>query len=172
MSPGQKTMIENNLGIIRNVVWRFVNDRAEIPDSWQYAVACQAVCEAVSANKWTPERGKFSTFVHSVARFAIINEWRNRNKIPLSVSFDDEENLELDVVIPTNCRVTLDIPYKDVFANGFDDKQKEDAEMFRRSLEGESITDLVKELGISRQSFYNRVKAIKETLAKHAVTIQ
>jgi ACT domain-containing protein len=64
------------------------------------------------------------------------------------------------------------VPYEDVFNNGFPSELKPDIDMFKRHLEGESITDIVQELGISRQTFYNRTKPVKEALAKHVVPIK
>jgi DNA-directed RNA polymerase specialized sigma24 family protein len=169
MSPGQRTMIENNIGVIRKVVLQYVQHWNAIDDSWQFAVACHAVCEAVSANKWSPERGKFSTFVYNVAKFAIIGEWKRlqvrQRQFPMTEG-------EFDVEIEVPLRLVLDVPYESVFQNGFDPKLKPDIAMFKRHIEGESISDIVKELGISRQTFYNRTKPVKEALAKHVVPIK
>lgn len=164
MSPGQRTMIENNIGIIRKVALKYVGHWSAVNDSWQFAVACQAVCEAVADNKWNAERGKFSTFVYTVSKFAIIKEWECRRK-----ELHTEELV--DVVVPIYRRLSLDVPYDEFFKNGFDPDMQRDINMFRRHIEGESITEIVKELGISRQSFYNRIKSVKQELAKHVVAI-
>lgn len=165
MSPGQKAMIENNLGIIRKVVLKFVRNFTAIDDSWQFAVACCAVCEAI--DKWSPERGKFSTFISVVAHNAIVTEWNKQRK---QIQFEQLESDD-DFPIPTDGRQTLDVPYEKVFQNGFPDDLKDHVEMFRRSVEGENITEIVKEYGISRQSYYNRIKPIKKALEKHVISI-
>jgi RNA polymerase sigma factor (sigma-70 family) len=162
MSPGQRTMIENNIGIIRKVVLQYVGHWSAVNDSWQFGVACQAVCEAVAANRWTSERGKFSTFVYQVARNAIINEWKYQKVRELPTT---EE--EFDIIEETEPRLVLDVPYDDIF----DSPLSPDVSMFKRYIEGESIKDISQELGISRQTFYNRTKSVKDALAKHVVQI-
>lgn len=162
MSPGQRTMIENNLGVIRKVVLKYVGHWSAVNDSWQYSVACQAVCEAVAANKWTSERGKFSTFVYQVARNAIINEWKYQKvrKLPTT----DEE---FDIIEESEPKLVLDVPYDDIFGNPL----SPEALMFKRYIEGESIKEISLELGISRQTFYNRTKSVKDELARHVVKL-
>jgi|TARA_Y100000034_G_scaffold6676_1_gene7342 RNA polymerase sigma factor (sigma-70 family) len=169
MSPGQQAMIESNLGVIRKVVLRYVRHWMLIDDSWQYGVACHGVCEAVAAGRWTPSRGKFSTFVTTVANNAILDEWRLRKRRDEQLPVDSLG--AEDVEIPDDSKMVLDVPYEQVFNNGFGPEMKQDVDMFRRHIEGESITDIVKDLGISRQSFYNRTKRVKAVLLKHVVQI-
>jgi len=148
-------MIEDNIGIIRKVVLNFVHHWQAINDSWQYAVAYEAVCEATP--KWQIEKGKFPTFIHSVSYLAIIREWNNRKRKPTFVPIGDA-----DFEIPVDNKLALDVSYDELFEK----MQNPDADMYRRYIEGEKVVDIVKSLGISRQSFYDKTKNVKASLAK------
>lgn len=164
MSPAQKIMIENNLGVIRKIALGFMNHQTPVDDSWQYAVACHAVCESV--DKWNPKTAKFNTFIGMIARYAIINEMRSRKKML------EPTSLKEDMEIPINKRITLDVPYNDVFKIKGDKNLRRDIQMFRRSIEGETVSSIVRKMGITRTTFYNRIDRIKKIIAKHAVPIK
>lgn len=165
MTPKDKELIENNIGVIRKVVLRFV-PYSEIEDSWQFAVACCKVCEKIEM--WNPERGNITTFISIVAYNAILQEIReqSRKSLPL-IPLDDIEDVP---ILTTNNRLRLSAPYEDILKKS--DLPLEVIEIFQRQVKGETVKSISKDLGISRQSYYKRIRPIKTILKKHLISEQ
>ena len=164
LNDEQKKLVENNLGLVYYIINKHY--RMNILDEDLQQEGMYALCYA--AYKFNPEKGSFRSCAYTIVLNAIREELRRRltesSRLPSISAYEtypdscDENSTILNSLKDQNEYLYTDMHY---FYSGLSDV---DRKILNGLQNDKTKTDIGKELGVSRQVIYSRVKKLKRKL--------
>lgn len=161
----KSSFVEDNLGLARAVAAKFVRI-GRIEDSELYSVACLELVRA--AETFDPSKSKFSTWATKMMTNGILSELRKNKRRADLRCMPDLDDLHIQKH-STGDREILPVHLAESIVCGNSDHSKI---LSRHYLDGESLAEIGRSLGISREAARKRLaKAILFTRKKHEAII-